>query len=126
MTEHQLQSNCVKWFRTQYPKYYFNLFAIPNGGLLRGSKQNKINQWSYFNAEGVVKGVADLFLAIPSGEFNGLFIEMKTTSTSSKQREHQIKFEAAVIENGYGYVIPRTFEQFIEVVKNYLEHGEFN
>lgn len=31
--EHNIQVNCVKWFRLQYRNYASLLFAIPNGGL---------------------------------------------------------------------------------------------
>lgn len=32
ISEDQLQRQCVKWFRMQYPKLEKRLFAIPNGG----------------------------------------------------------------------------------------------
>ena len=58
--EHQLQVECVKWFRFQYPKLANLLFAIPNGGLRNIKVATKLK------AEGVLAGVPDLFLAIPA------------------------------------------------------------
>ena len=30
--ESQLQKSCVMWFRLQYPRLRYLLFAVPNGG----------------------------------------------------------------------------------------------
>jgi len=70
--EHQIQVACVRWFRLQYSKLSLNLFAVPNGG-----RRDKVTAGK-LKAEGVVAGVADLLLLVPSGCFHGLAIEMKT------------------------------------------------
>lgn len=123
--ESNLQQQCVKWFRLQYPKLSKLLFAIPNGARLYGTKKQRIVQWQRLKAEGATPGAADLFLSIPSGDFPGLYIEMKTTSKSSRQSAEQKEFEAAVIGQGYGYAMPRTFDQFRKVIVSYLEKGEY-
>lgn len=122
-SEHQLQVSCVKWFRYAYPKLSMLLFAVPNGAMLNGTKLQRIKQWNKLKAEGATKGVSDLILLVGSGDFHGLCIEMKTTANHSKQSKEQKLFEKAVISQGFGYVVPRTFTEFKEVVTNYLEHG---
>ncbi len=123
-TEHALQASCVRWFRNRYPRYAWLLFAIPNGADLGGKTPiARAKNWQKLELEGAVKGAADLFLAVPSGRLSGLFIEMKTPK--GKQSEFQKRFEAQVVGVGYGYVIPRSHEEFEAVVKGYLERGEY-
>ena len=121
--EHDLQTACVRLFRMKWPKYAGLLFAIPNGAKLAGTPWQRAKAWKRFEAEGALPGAADLFLAIPSGDLAGLFIEMKTKQ--GRQSDTQAAFEAAVIEAGYGYVVPRSLESFINIVKQYLEKGVY-
>lgn len=111
--ESKLQQSCVRWFDYQHSRYRLNLFAIPNGG-----RRGKIEA-GILKGEGVRAGVADLFLAVPNGEYHGLFIEMKTES--GRQTDTQKEFEKAVIAQGYCYTICRNFESFVNVVSDYLE-----
>jgi len=122
-SESNLQAACVRWFRMQYPKIGKLLLAIPNGARLYGNKTQRAIQWRKLEKEGAVKGAADLLLAIPSGDYGGLFIEMKTKAKHSKQSKFQKAFEKVVVENGFGYAMPRSFEEFQQVVKTYLETG---
>lgn len=72
--EHQEQSMLMDWWELAYKQYSVDeslLFAIPNGGL------RNIAVALALKAEGVRRGVPDLFLAVPRGQFHGLFIEMK-------------------------------------------------
>lgn len=110
MRESQLQAECVKWFRYQYP--FHVIFAIPNGG------NRDIRQAVTLKREGVLSGVADLFVMHPSGDWHGLFIEMKLPKT--KQSENQILFEENAKSRGYKYVICRTFEEFQETIIDYI------
>lgn len=117
--EHELQKACVKLFRYRYPKLQKLLFAIPNGANLQGGAK----EWNRLLAEGAVPGAADLFLSVPSGDLAGLYIEMKTKRGT--QKPEQAAFERAVVEEGYGYVMPRSTQQFDDVVKKYLETGDY-
>lgn len=110
MKESKIQIECVKWFRLAYPTTM--LFSIPNGGF-RTIRNAKI-----IKAEGVVAGVADLFLAMPNKDFHGLFIEMKTDK--GRQQLTQKMFETNVKANGYNYQIVRSFDEFQELVNSYL------
>lgn len=112
--EHRLQVQCVEWFFKLSPYRNLPLFAVPNGGrrdAVTGAKMK---------AEGVVAGVADLILLVPSRslEYHSLCIEMKTLKgrQSDSQKEWQKKAEAS----GNKYVVCRSFEQFKQIIKEYL------
>ena len=123
--ESHLQAQCVAWFRAKYPDRARLLFAIPNGARLYGNATQRAIQWLKLEREGAVKGAADLLLAIPSGDYGGLFIEMKTTAKHSKQSKDQAQFEKDAVAHGFGYAMPRTIDDFMGVVINYLEKGEY-
>lgn len=114
--ESQLQQSCVRAFRYQFPKYEKLLIAIPNGGA-RSQRTGAM-----LKAEGVMAGAPDLFLFVPTNKYHGLAIEMKTTTgrQSNNQKEWQCFAEA----QGYKYVLCRSFEQFQNEIKNYLQGKE--
>ena len=123
ISEHDLQVSCVRWFRHHHRRIAHLLFSIPNGAKLYGTAQQRAKQWKKLEAEGAQPGVADLFLAVPSGDLCGLWIEMKTTR--GRQSDAQRRFEMAVMASGYGYAMPRTYEEFQTVVGQYLARGEY-
>jgi len=96
------------------------LFSSLNGLKLAGGAK----QGARLKRAGMTAGVADLFLSIPSGDLCGLYIEMKTPSKYSRQSKVQKEFEQAVLHEGYGYVMPRSLEEFKRLVRTYLEAGE--
>lgn len=119
--EHRMQVECVDWFRITYPGML--LLAIPNGARFGGDKFLASLEWARLEAEGAIAGAADLLLCQPSGDFGGLFLEMKTRK--GKQSETQKEFEAQAIAAGYGYAIPKSLKQFQQVVTGYLETGKY-
>lgn len=110
--ESKLQINCVNWFKIQFPMYV--LFAIPNGGARR------LIEGKILKAEGVMAGVADLFLMYGNETYNGLFIEMKTEK--GLQGDSQKNFEKKCKTFNYKYVICRSFEQFRTEITNYINN----
>ena len=108
--ESTLQIGCVRWFRYQFPG--LTLFAIPNGG-----NRNLVNAL-IMKREGVLAGVADLFLAFPSQGFHGLWVEMKTTK--GRQSTEQKRFQTDMEKQGYKYVVCRSFEEFKNEIENYI------
>lgn len=122
-TEHDLQVSCVTWFRNRYRQLAAHLFAIPNGASFGGSAKDRAIQWRKLEAEGAMAGVADLFLAVPSGNLAGLWIEMKTEKGT--QSKVQKQFEMNMIRAGFGYAMPRNRTEFERVVSRYLEAGEY-
>jgi hypothetical protein len=109
-TESKLQSACVQWFRTQYPNTV--IFAIPNGG-----NRNPITG-AILKREGVIAGVADLFVMKCNPEFAGLFIEMK--ASKGKASKAQEAFALSAILAGYAYFTCRSFDEFTSRVKTYM------
>ena len=108
--ESGLQISCVNWFRLQYPNHV--LFACPNGGF-RNAREAGI-----LKAEGVMPGVADLFLMYAAHGYHGLFIEMKTET--GKLSDYQMKFREKCRGLRYDYIICRSFADFIKIVNIYL------
>lgn len=109
--ESKLQRACVTWFRLQYPEYV--LFAVPNGGF-RNAKEAGI-----LKAEGVLAGVADLFLMFPNKGYMGMFVEMKYGT--GRQSEAQIKFQENSEKLGYRYVITSSLESFMKEINFYIK-----
>ncbi len=104
-----LQAECVKWFRLQYPNH--TLFAIPNGG------HRNVITGALLKKTGTLAGVADLFLMHASLS-NGLFIELKVGK--NKLTESQKEFKRKAIEARYGYIVCRSFDEFMNEINNYL------
>lgn len=110
--EHNIQVACVRWFAYQYPELRGLLFAVPNGGrrdAVTGAKMK---------AEGVVAGVSDLILLVPSNGNGALCIEMKTAN--GRQSDEQKRWQQAVERMGYRYVVCRSLDEFIKEIKGYL------
>ena len=107
LTEHQEQKLFVKWFELQYPKV--KIFAIPNGG-----NRNVITA-TMLKAEGVRKGVPDLF--IPEWL---LWIEMKRVKGGKLSPEQSDWIDYL---NGCGYtaVVANGFDEAKAVVLNNRE-----
>ncbi len=111
-TEHDIQVTCINWFRLSYPKYRQHLFAIPNGGA-----RNKIVAYK-LKAEGVLKGVADLFLAYPSGGYHGMFIEMKKKGNYATKEQKELM--ALYADTGYRCEVCYSLDEFVNVIKEYM------
>lgn len=111
--EHLLQVACVNWFRTSYPNISHTLFAVPNGG-----RRDKTTG-ARLKAEGVLAGVADLILLRSTKFYGALLIEMKTPS--GRQSDTQRRWSELITKDNYKYVVVRSLEEFMEVVKNYLK-----
>ena len=111
--EHQLQVECVKWFRLQYPHLAHALFAVPNGGRRDATTGAKLK------AEGALAGVSDIILLYMSGNYGALLIEMKTKkgAQSDKQKEWQAKITS---RGEYKYVICRCFDDFKREIETYI------
>ena len=112
-SEHTLQSQCIEWFRLQYPSLLKHLFAVPN------ARKCDYKTANYLRKEGVLSGVADCFLAVPCGDLHGVFIEFKVGN--NKQTVNQRDFEIAMISLNYQYWIIKDFDNFINSINNYLK-----
>lgn len=117
--EDKLQQACVTWFRLQYPN--ITIFSIPNGGSRNAIEAAKLKR------TGALAGVADLFVMkskhsyyFDSGGYikYGLFIELKVGKNS--QTDAQREFASKAMSAGYFYQVCRSFDEFKEVIENYL------
>ena len=112
-----LQRQSVSWFRYAYPQYKLLLFSIPNGG------SRNVIEAVRLKAEGVVAGVADMFLSIPRPKklpefYYGMFIEFKVGK--NKLSEHQIAFKGVVEKHGYKHVTIYSFDEFKREIEFYI------
>ena len=113
MIESREQTMCVSWFRLQYPEYARLLVANANGG-----KRNRIEA-AIMKGEGVTAGVADLTLYVPSGQYHGLLIEMK--SDTGRQTKQQKEWQKLVEAQGYMYALCRGFNEFPAIIRQYFK-----
>lgn len=112
-SEHEEQVALFEW-AAGIPELRW-MFAIPNGtrttpGIARRMK-----------AEGVLKGVSDIFLPLPRNGHAGLFIEMKAArgSATPEQRE----FIEAMRDAGYAAFVCHGFDKAKQVITEYLQGG---
>lgn len=113
-SEHDLQVSCVNWYRLTYPRHAYLLFAVPNGGWRNTTTAAKLK------AEGVLAGVPDLFLAIPHGEFHGLWIEMKN-GKAGRVSEAQKEMIPRLREVGYRCEVCHSLLEFRTIIQDYLK-----
>lgn len=113
-TESRIQAVCVSYFGYNYPQYRGLLFAVPNGGY-RTATTAKI-----MKAEGVVSGVSDLLLLVPSRQYHGLCIEFKTDK--GRQSEAQKEWQRAVELQGFCYRVVRSLDEFIDLLAWYFDN----
>lgn len=110
--ESRTQSACVKWFAYRYPELRGLLFSVPNGARVR------LSQARILKAEGLTKGVSDLILFAPRGQYHALCIEMK--SGKGRQSPEQKEWQKTVEQNGYKYSVCRNLLDFQRTIVNYL------
>ncbi len=119
--EHDEQVAVVNWWRAQYPRLSGLLFASANGLYLGGTPRQRAVRWALFEKSGGRAGVADLFLALSSRGFHGLWIEMKSrTGTVSPEQK---KFIADMREQDYAAYACKGADAAISTIKDYMREG---
>lgn len=116
-TEHEEQCRVIKWAKTMAMAgrgEYSLLFAIPNGGARNAAVGGKLK------AEGVKRGVPDLCLPVPKGEYHGLYIEMKKRR-GGRVRKHQKQWIKRLRKQGYAAHVCRGADHAIDTIAEYLE-----
>lgn len=105
--EHQLQCAIVEYLR--YKGYC--VFSIPNHGI----RTPRLG--AYFKAEGLLPGVADLFVMKANKFSHGIFIEVKSgKGTMSKTQK---EFQLRCIENEYDYWLIYDVETLDKKIRQY-------
>ena len=112
--EHAEQVALFTWLKAAHPNLL--AFAIPNGG----HRLPKVAM--ELKAEGVLKGVADVFVAQPSGSYHGLFLELKRVKYGVVSAEQKVFLERAS-NNGYMAVVAKGFLEAKKIIENYLALG---
>lgn len=114
LTESQIQQSCIRWFQVTHP----NLWS--DGVLFHVANERKCTQWQgrKLKLEGVVKGVADLCLALSRHGFNALYIEMK--KPGNYQSKEQKEWQSGVERHGNKYVVCKSLDEFEKIVTEYI------
>ena len=110
MSEHEEQAKLFGWTRN-HPKLPW-MFAIPNGGLRNKATAVRMK------SEGVKAGVWDIFLPVPSGQYHGLFIEMKWGKNTLTPAQKE--FGDYATQQGYCCKVAYSAEEAIEIIDEYL------
>ena len=110
--EHNIQCNCVKWFRLKYRRFAHNLFAVPNGGWRNRTVAAKLK------GEGVLAGVSDLIFLKSNVHYGALLIEMKREK--GKQSDAQREWQRLMEADGFKYVVCRSLDDFMREIDEYI------
>lgn len=122
-SEHEIQCAVIEWWAYACKRWglpEFALYAIPNAGA--GAQKGQAGK---MKAEGVRKGIPDLFLASPNnpgrypGLWRGLYIEMK--SANGKLSDEQRDVSEYLMRQGYKWVECRSVEAAQQAITDYLK-----
>jgi len=115
MSEHAEQVNIIKYCKiVKIP-----VFAIPNGMWIPGLTGKRLFSYiAKMKAEGMTKGVPDLFFPIANNGYNGLFIELKIRG--GKLSAEQMKWLKILSNNGYKAICCYGANEAIKEIKKYM------
>lgn len=109
------QAKVIAWARASERNYpYLQLLHCS----LNGVKMTKA-QAGRAIAQGMKKGVADLFLPVKQGGYGGLYIEMK--SAKGRISIEQSKFLKDVSDNGYAAFVCYSANEAIKRIEDYYQ-----
>ena len=118
--EHQIQTQCVRWFNWSYPKLRLCLFSVPNGFWVRGATRLNLQiAMNYLKDEGLQTGVPDLMLMY-NGKAHGIELKTDTGTVSDKQKQ----VHKAWKDQGIEVYIVRSFEEFKELIDKIVSDGK--
>lgn len=87
--------------------------AVPNGGGRSKAEAGRLK------AEGVTKGVSDIFCAMPQGSFHGLYIEMKSPDGRVSDEQDTWLSESRAL--GYAGAVCRSADEAFDLWRTYNE-----
>ena len=113
--EQKLQKEVSKWLKKELylrgePQLYYH---IPN------ERKASMAQMSRLKAQGVLSGASDVVLPLKSGEYSGIYCELKKAGESPSKE--QKSFLTGVANEGYLAIVINDLDTFIEVFTYYLE-----
>lgn len=110
--------NIVNWFNNKYPELNCDFHHFAN------ERRCSIQQGRLLKRMGVQRGVSDFFLALPSGGYSGLWIELKVGA--GKLSADQTNFINRKNSRGYLAVAVWGFDAAKEVISTYLKSFQSN
>lgn len=116
VSEHDEQVRVIQWFEAHYRDLYPLLMAYPSGFVAGG--KNKFGLINKMKKEGWRKGVPDLFLALPSVDCGGLWIEMK--AEKGKASQEQLEYLERLSGVGYEAHLCKGADAAIHVISEYM------
>nr|DAO69060.1 MAG TPA: Nuclease [Caudoviricetes sp.] len=111
--EDDLQMQCVRWFRLQYPQLARLLHHSPNGG------RRDAREGARFKHMGTQAGFPDLILLVASQGYHALLLELKTRT--GRQQDSQKEYQQLAEAQGYRYVVIRSLDAFMDEVNTYIK-----
>lgn len=114
-TESAEQIKLINRIRHFHPD--ITVFAIPNGGNRSAMEATKLKE------EGVLAGVADLFVMEPRGDYCGMFIEMKRRFSGTMSDE-QKNFQKKARRKGYKSEVAHGADEAWEIFEEYMRLPE--
>jgi len=113
--EQKLQLECSKWlkkflYESGEPQLYYH---VPN------ERKATMAQMARLKAQGVLSGVSDVVLPLRSGEFSGIYCELKKAGGSPSKEQKQ--FLNSVAKEGYLAIVVNDLATFKEVFTYYIE-----
>ena len=115
-SEHSEQTALIEWWR-MYARWKSLpeclLMAIPNGG-----RRDAVTG-ARLHAEGVRAGIPDLFLAVPTRQAHGLWIEMKRQH-GGRISDAQKSSMAALEDQGYACTVCKGWQEARRAISDYL------
>lgn len=118
-SEARHQMNVIRWsqqpsIRSKWPELAL-LHHIPNGGS-RDAVEAK-----HLKDQGVKRGVPDLCLPVPRGQYHGLYIEMK--AETGRTSPEQDWWGERLLGQGYMWEVCHGYRSAISVLEWYLNLG---
>lgn len=123
MSEKDHQITVVDWFNAEYPQYKGCLIAIPNAQVLSymGSKARIARMYNSLIRQGMKPGASDLFLAVPTQDFHGAWIEMKDEGkTKCSVSQAQLNHLDLMAKMGYFSVWCAGSKEAIKTIAGYI------
>jgi hypothetical protein len=109
--ESEIQKAFFQWL-SYYPYIRALTTHIPNGGSRH--KLEAVN----LKKQGVTAGWPDIFIAIASNDYHGLWIELKSKGSGLSPAQKYIK--TLLSQENYDYYVCDTLQAAMEAVKTYL------
>jgi hypothetical protein len=124
MSEHTEQSMVIYWAERhadEYPELRW-LHSSLNGIFIPASKATRSRIINRMKAEGMKRGIPDLFLPVARHGKHGIYLELKRNDGGVLSNE-QKEFLAFADEQGYHAVVCNGCDEATEMLEWYLRKG---